>query len=359
MAALRAVKPMTPVRRGSALSTRSKRREAGARARLIVKLSSLWRRGARDAGRARPAAAPDAVRRLGRRRGVRAARAPGGGRCRGHRCSLMPLAPCGGRSPCAPRGAFRARLKARALRCACSTCRGSPSRPSSPDRARDAVRPRQPTDGSSYERPARWLVDRAIRIEPHIHVVDRSRELAARALGYVPHGAKVFGLPGRGRRRSAGARWCSCTARRARTSCGPGTTGSPGKAHRRRRPCARPAARRRCRATTRRAHRGGDSGRRRRSGHGWRSTRWSTGYGRGVGRDRRRQRTPPRRGGARPAAARAALQRPDAVAHRAGRRNGQRRSGLPAEHAPRPVGAGLGGVVRRGRAAQRADARRS
>ncbi|HEX3138431.1 MAG TPA: glycosyltransferase family 9 protein, partial [Rhizobacter sp.] len=31
------------------------------------------------------------------------------------------------------------------------------------------------TEGSGYERPARWLVDQAIAIEPHIHAVDRSR----------------------------------------------------------------------------------------------------------------------------------------------------------------------------------------
>jgi len=55
------------------------------------------------------------------------------------------------------------------------------------------------TDGASHEPPARWLVDRAIRIEPRTHALDRSRELAAQALGYTLHGAPVFGL------RSAGA----------------------------------------------------------------------------------------------------------------------------------------------------------
>ena len=50
------------------------------------------------------------------------------------------------------------------------------------------------TDGASHEAPARWLVDRAIRIEPHIHALDRTRELAARALGYGAHGSPVFGL---------------------------------------------------------------------------------------------------------------------------------------------------------------------
>jgi heptosyltransferase I len=50
------------------------------------------------------------------------------------------------------------------------------------------------TEGSGYERPARWLVDQAITIEPHIHAVDRSRELAARALNYTVGGSPQFGL---------------------------------------------------------------------------------------------------------------------------------------------------------------------
>lgn len=40
------------------------------------------------------------------------------------------------------------------------------------------------TDGSGYEAPTRWVADVAIAVEPHIHAVRRSRELAARALGY-------------------------------------------------------------------------------------------------------------------------------------------------------------------------------
>jgi heptosyltransferase I len=50
------------------------------------------------------------------------------------------------------------------------------------------------TDGAGFEAPARWLVDHAIRIEPHIHALDRSRELAARALGYRVQGPPQFGL---------------------------------------------------------------------------------------------------------------------------------------------------------------------
>ncbi len=50
------------------------------------------------------------------------------------------------------------------------------------------------TDGSGYEAPTRWLADVAIRIEPRTPAVQRSRELAAQALGYsfAPH--PDFGL---------------------------------------------------------------------------------------------------------------------------------------------------------------------
>ena len=50
------------------------------------------------------------------------------------------------------------------------------------------------TEGASHEPPARWLVDHAIRVEPHIHALDRSRVLAARALGYAVEGPPQFGL---------------------------------------------------------------------------------------------------------------------------------------------------------------------
>jgi heptosyltransferase-1 len=50
------------------------------------------------------------------------------------------------------------------------------------------------TEGASHEWPARWLVDHAVRIEPRIHALDRSRELAARALGYRASGPPEFGL---------------------------------------------------------------------------------------------------------------------------------------------------------------------
>ena len=32
------------------------------------------------------------------------------------------------------------------------------------------------TDGSSYEAPTRWIADLALRVEPHVHAVQRSRE---------------------------------------------------------------------------------------------------------------------------------------------------------------------------------------
>ncbi len=50
------------------------------------------------------------------------------------------------------------------------------------------------TEGSSYEAPARWLADVAIRIEPRIHVVERARELCARALGYAVPKHLSYGL---------------------------------------------------------------------------------------------------------------------------------------------------------------------
>jgi heptosyltransferase I len=50
------------------------------------------------------------------------------------------------------------------------------------------------TEGSSYEAPTRWAADVAIRIEPRVHAVTRSRELCARALGYRMPDALRFGL---------------------------------------------------------------------------------------------------------------------------------------------------------------------
>ncbi|HCY17004.1 MAG TPA: lipopolysaccharide heptosyltransferase I [Curvibacter sp.] len=50
------------------------------------------------------------------------------------------------------------------------------------------------TEGSGYEAPTRWVADVAIRIEPHVHAVQRGRELCARALGYPVPDSESFGL---------------------------------------------------------------------------------------------------------------------------------------------------------------------
>ena len=50
------------------------------------------------------------------------------------------------------------------------------------------------TEGSGYEAPTRWVADVAIRLEAHIHAVQRSRELAARGLDYAFAPAPDFGL---------------------------------------------------------------------------------------------------------------------------------------------------------------------
>ncbi|WP_442957746.1 lipopolysaccharide heptosyltransferase I [Polaromonas sp.] len=50
------------------------------------------------------------------------------------------------------------------------------------------------TEGSGYEAPTRWVADVAIRIAPHTPAVQRSRELAARALGYALPPVLSFGL---------------------------------------------------------------------------------------------------------------------------------------------------------------------
>lgn len=50
------------------------------------------------------------------------------------------------------------------------------------------------TDGSSYEAPTRWVADVCIAMEPHVHAVQRSRILCAKALGYSYSGPARFGL---------------------------------------------------------------------------------------------------------------------------------------------------------------------
>ena len=50
------------------------------------------------------------------------------------------------------------------------------------------------TDGSSYERPTRWVADVAIPLEPRLHAVQRAREVCARAFGYELAGPPRYGL---------------------------------------------------------------------------------------------------------------------------------------------------------------------
>jgi heptosyltransferase-1 len=50
------------------------------------------------------------------------------------------------------------------------------------------------TEGSGWEAPTRWVADVAIRIEPRVQAVMRSRELCARALGYVVPDEMRYGL---------------------------------------------------------------------------------------------------------------------------------------------------------------------
>jgi heptosyltransferase-1 len=50
------------------------------------------------------------------------------------------------------------------------------------------------TDGAGWEPAARWLVDRPIRLEPHVHALDRSRRLVAQALGFEIETPPHYGL---------------------------------------------------------------------------------------------------------------------------------------------------------------------
>ncbi|MDO9115675.1 MAG: lipopolysaccharide heptosyltransferase I [Polaromonas sp.] len=50
------------------------------------------------------------------------------------------------------------------------------------------------TEGSAYEAPTRWVADVAITMAPHIHAMQRGRELCARALGYTLPPVPDFGL---------------------------------------------------------------------------------------------------------------------------------------------------------------------
>ena len=54
------------------------------------------------------------------------------------------------------------------------------------------------TEGSSYEAPTRWVAHAAHRIGPHVHAVQRSRELCALALGYALPATLHYGLQAQG-----------------------------------------------------------------------------------------------------------------------------------------------------------------
>ena len=50
------------------------------------------------------------------------------------------------------------------------------------------------TEGSGYEAPTRWVADVAIRLEPHVHAVQRARLVCAQAFSYQVEGPARFGL---------------------------------------------------------------------------------------------------------------------------------------------------------------------
>ena len=50
------------------------------------------------------------------------------------------------------------------------------------------------TEGSGYEALTRWVADVAVRIEAHVHAVQRSRLLCARALAYELSTDEIYGL---------------------------------------------------------------------------------------------------------------------------------------------------------------------
>ena len=62
------------------------------------------------------------------------------------------------------------------------------------------------TEGASHEAPARWLATRAVRVEPHSHALDRSRELVEAALDTRTDTAPSYGLVPQGAAVAHGAR---------------------------------------------------------------------------------------------------------------------------------------------------------
>jgi heptosyltransferase-1 len=64
------------------------------------------------------------------------------------------------------------------------------------------------THGASYEAPTRWVADVAIQLEPHVHAVQRAREICARALGYEMPSVLAFGLHAQTPARTGGNAIC-------------------------------------------------------------------------------------------------------------------------------------------------------
>lgn len=50
------------------------------------------------------------------------------------------------------------------------------------------------TEGSGYEAPTRWVADETVRLEPHVHAVQRARLICAKAFSYQVDGPARFGL---------------------------------------------------------------------------------------------------------------------------------------------------------------------
>ena len=64
------------------------------------------------------------------------------------------------------------------------------------------------TEGASHEWPARVLASRAITVEPHIHALDRSRELVAQALDTPTGALPAYGLEARAVAAAKGRKRC-------------------------------------------------------------------------------------------------------------------------------------------------------
>ena len=272
-----------------------------------------------------------------------------------------------------------ARRVARVPRAAAARALRRGARPAGPDqigagraagaRAAATAWPTAPTARATSGRRAGWSTT-PIRVEPHIHALDRSRVLAAQALGYAAAAAAgvrpARAAPAARAARCAPTLRASCTAPRATTSSGPRPTGSNSagaliaEGWRIALPHAGAVERGRARSASPR--------RSARAPQVWPAMGLDALVDRlaaSAGRDRRRQRPEPHRRRAR-SAARADLQLPDRVAHRAAgrrtatgtrcrsrrsRRRRSKRSGAPGRRFACARGRAMS---TRGRAARRA-----